>query len=488
MKTVLSHHHACKMSKRGQKATVDVPESYVHFLVPLCAVVIRGEPFSSASTNASAGAPPREQKIELMIEDLVEMFESGLEAGLKGLVDPRELAAGAGAGGGVGGGGTERILPRGKKSGSSVPTGNVVKTDRDVVEAAEDSGGKDQLPAWVEVAHAALVTGYQELVDHVARVHLGLAVAVAEGANGASSAVTEVPPPKTEIDNPQAEEDKTSQDKSTDGSPAPREGSTSHAAQTQASSSIEAGAAGAVNPKNTGTGKADDSTGRRRSSRRAVLLARRASSSADAGAGSAANHKITGGGIDAGDDPMRRSSSLSQEGTEEKKEEESMAGASNPSEDVAGKTVALPVVDPSQTRAALWALLKPMVTVGLVGYLGAEACLFAWDQAVVGGFGVMLPRVAAMMVAAAGQKLEACVTFTVMCEALLSHAQLLSVRGEAERHNLFFSMLNRSCTLTTLTCSDCSSTIDTTVIPDTAATAVVSGSAAEAAAATAVAA
>lgn len=448
MKTVLSHHHACKMSKRGQKATMDVPESYVHFLVPLCAVVTRGEPFSSTSTAAAAGAPLREQKIELMIEDLVEMFESGLEAGLKGLVDPKELAGGAGAGGGVGGGGTESTLSRGKKSGSNRSTARVVKAGRGVAEAVEDSGDKGPPPAWVEVAHATLVTGYQGLVDHVARVHLGLAVAEKEnaaedaenggngggggGVNAAGSSVAEAPLQNNETEKLQAEKDKTSQGNSADGSPGRRESSTRRASQKshRASSSTEAGTAGAANPETTGTGNADGSTGRRRSSRRASLLARRVSSSTDAGAGSAANPENTGGGNGAGDAPTRQPSSLLQEGTEKKEDEEGMVGALNAPEDVASKTVALPAVDPAQTRAALWALLKPMVTVGLVGHLGAETCLFAWDQAVVGGFGVMLPRVAAMVVAAAREKLEACVTFAVMCEALLSHAQLLSVRAK----------------------------------------------------------
>ncbi|CAN0365334.1 unnamed protein product, partial [Pylaiella littoralis] len=38
----------------------------------------------------------------------------------------------------------------------------------------------------------------------------------------------------------------------------------------------------------------------------------------------------------------------------------------------------------------------------------------------------MIPRVAAMVVVAAADKLEACVTFAVMSEALLSHAHLVS--------------------------------------------------------------
>lgn len=507
MKTVLSHHHACKMAKRGQKATMDVPESYVHFLVPLCAVITRGEPFSSSSASTAAtaaagggGAPLREQKIELMIEDLVEMFESGLEAGLKGLVDPKELA---GSGGGGGGDGVENVQPRVKKSGSARLAVRVGRTGRGgVVESVEDSGDKGPPPAWVEVAHAALVPGYQGLVDHVTRAHLGLAVTVAEevseaeeggngggggGADAAGSSVSEAspaskaeasqskpeapPPSNAENEKTQAsataegkqdkqdKQDEQAQDKTGDddgdGSSGRRRSSTTRrTSQSQkkshrAPSSLgdEAGrASGAgANPEHTESGNAGDGssdTRRRSSTRRASLKARRASSSsADAGAGSATSPENTDGGNgNPGDDasPVRRPSSLLKTGMiaegKENEEGDKVATAAKSSEDVVTKKkVALAEVDPSQARAALWTLLKPMVTVGLVGHLGAETCLFAWDQAVVGGFGVMLPRVAAMVVAAARQKLEACATFAVMCEALVSHAQLLSVREEGRK-------------------------------------------------------
>lgn len=466
---------------------MDVPESYVHFLVPLCAVITRGEQFSSAASAAAAaataGAPLREQKIELMIEDLVEMFESGLEAGLKGLVDPRELAGG-------GGGGPESVLPRGKKSGSTRPTMRVARAGRGVVESAEDSGDKGPPPAWVEVAHAALVPGFKCLVDHVTRVHLGLAVTVVEEAvegaecgdgggggdvGAAGTPITEASPAskaeaspaskaetsrpsKSENDKTQAtteehKHDKQPQDSTTDGdgSPGRRKSSTRRASLQKShrasSSTADAGTASdAAIPEHIGSGKTDTSSDRRRSStRRASLKARRpSSSSVDAGAGNATSPEGTGDGNKPGDaPPMRHPSSLPTDViTEEKEKEEDhmVAAATKSSEDVPSKSVALAEVDPSQARAALWALLKPMVTVGLVGHLGAEACLFAWDQAVVGGFGVMLPRVAAMVVAAAREKLEACATFAVMCEALLSYAQLLSVRGGKAVTTLFFAV------------------------------------------------
>ena len=479
------------MSKRGQKATVDIPESYVHFLVPLCAVITRGEPFSyaasAAAAAAAAGAPPREQKIEVMIEDLVEMFESGLEAGLKGLVDPKLLAE---SGGGGGRGGPEGVLPRGKKSGSAKPTVRAARAGRGAVESAEDSGDKGPPPAWVEVAHDALVPGFQDLVDHVTRAHLGLEVTVPEettegaedgdvgggggGVDTAGGSVTAASPtlktgaspaskaeasPASKSENEKtqaAAEEENNHDKQspdmttdTDGSPGGRETSTRRASSQKAprasSSTVDAGAAsdGAI-PERTGSGNTADTSSnrRRRPSRRESLKARRASSSfADAGAGSAGSPENTGGGNDPGDaPPTRRPSSLSKDATTEEEEEKDegnavAAAADKPSEDASSKTVTLAEVDPSQARDALWVLLKPMVTVGLVGHLGAEACLFAWDQAVISGFGVMLPRVAAMVVAAARQKLEACATFGVMREALLSHAQLLSVRVANRKPN-----------------------------------------------------
>lgn len=96
-------------------------------------------------------------------------------------------------------------------------------------------------------------------------------------------------------------------------------------------------------------------------------------------------------------------------------------------------------VNPDQARSALWALLHPIVSVGLVGHLGAEACLFAWDQAVIGGFEVMLPRITAMLLVAAGDKLEACGTFSTMSDAFLSHVHLVSVRERrGGRQDIFF--------------------------------------------------
>lgn len=43
VKTVLSYYHACKMTKPGDKATATIPDCLFHFLIPLCAVVTRGE-------------------------------------------------------------------------------------------------------------------------------------------------------------------------------------------------------------------------------------------------------------------------------------------------------------------------------------------------------------------------------------------------------------------------------------------------------------
>ncbi|CAN0365297.1 unnamed protein product, partial [Pylaiella littoralis] len=109
-----------------------------------------------------------------MIEGLVEMFEAALEAGLVGLVDPKELT---GSGGGGGGGGsilavekTARMLKAAQ--GKELPGNDSGKGD--------GGGNGDQVgfPAWVDKAHDVLVPGFQGLVDHVARVHLGLAVEV----------------------------------------------------------------------------------------------------------------------------------------------------------------------------------------------------------------------------------------------------------------------------------------------------------------------
>ncbi|CAN0299452.1 unnamed protein product, partial [Ectocarpus fasciculatus] len=195
MKTVLSYHHACKMTKRGEKATANIPESFVHFLVPLCAVITRRSSYSSSSSSssssnaaASAVAAPsslREQEIDVMIERLVEMFEGALEAGLEGLVDPKELPGVTGvSGSGAGGVATTRT----KKSTKSPKTATRAAETKET--SGDGRGGADiiSLPDWVDKSYGVLAPGFRGLVDHVARVHLGLAVPAApsEGNKGDS--------------------------------------------------------------------------------------------------------------------------------------------------------------------------------------------------------------------------------------------------------------------------------------------------------------
>lgn len=386
MKTVLSYHHACKMTKRGQKATANIPESFMHFLVPLCAVITRRSSYSSSSsssnaaattTTAAAASSLREQEIDVMIERLVEIFEGALEAGLEGLVDPKELPGGTGvSGSGAGGVATTRA----KKSARSSKTATRAAETKE--NSGDGRGGADNivLPDWVDKSYGVLVPGFRGLLDHVARVHLGLAVAAApsegnKGDNGktgdgrintadsSSSAVGETGASNAATDEQQQQPQENQQQ--------------GHDSETQPPS-----------PRRTSSA----------TSRRAALLSRGQPSSEAPSLGKGAD------GVD-------------------------MPSSSRTDSTTDSRTSAhLPEVTESQARVALWALLEPLVTVGLVGHLGANACLFAWDQAVIAGFGVMLPRVAAMVVVAAADKLGACLTFAVMSEALLSHAHLVSVR------------------------------------------------------------
>lgn len=411
MKTVLSYHHARKMGKQGDKATPDVPESFMHFLVPLCAVATSSSS-SSHSSNATAVSNLREQKIESQIEGLVEMFEGALEAGLEGLVDPKELGGGSSngssSGGGAAGAGSV-VTTRAKK------TQRAPKTARGIEPPVSDAGGggggggtgEVVLPSWVDKIHGVLVPGFTGLIDHVTRVHLGLTVAVSieggtsehkkeGGSNGeddeASVAAHERLQAGEKDRHEQLEGEITAQP------PSPR----------------------SVNP----------------ASRRATLQSRRRASSSSAAntnnSSSAGGPTTTapdsaGGGVEnekARGTPTRRRSSTISQGEEAE-------GIKNTSS-IPSEIDPPPSVNESQARTALYALLKPLVAVGLVGYLSADACLFAWDQAVIGGFGVMLPRVAAMVVAAAAEKIKACCTFPVMSEALLSHAHLVSVRREID--------------------------------------------------------
>ncbi|CAM9546561.1 unnamed protein product, partial [Hapterophycus canaliculatus] len=198
MKTVLSYHHACKMNRRGEKATIDVPDSFLHFMVPLCAVATRGAAFPSSSSSfpssshnaasaagaavaaAATSSSRREQKIEVMIEDIVEMFEAALEAGLEGLVNPQEL--GSSSSGKIGVAGSGGAGPtRAKKAAKELKTATVGAASRGRDGGGVGGGDGDEddpaPPAWVDKIFGVLVPGFQGLVDHVTRVHLGLAVA-----------------------------------------------------------------------------------------------------------------------------------------------------------------------------------------------------------------------------------------------------------------------------------------------------------------------
>lgn len=382
------------MTKQGEKASAKIPESFVCFLVPLCAVATRGATRSlsssaSHSSGAAAAAAPH-LKIESEIEGLVEMFEAALEAGLEGLVDPEEIDGG----GAVGGDARSAAAARSKK------TPRTPKSARGVVPPKiEDGGGASggssattAVPAWVEKVHGVLVPGFQELVDHVARVHLGLAVAPP----AALSSEGGVPDHKNEDG---GDGNDTTEAHLEKASPPSGEADVSGVAggKVRAAENDEQQQQQQKQSNNLGGESTAQPSSLRRvgsTSRRAALSRRRK------GASSAVNAN----GQSAGD-----------------------ITATNP-DSAGGSTVPLASVSESQARVALVALLKPLVTVGLVGHLGAEACLFAWDQAVIGGFGVMLPRVAAMVLAAAADKIQACLTFAVMSEALLSHAQIVSVR------------------------------------------------------------
>ncbi|CAM9529419.1 unnamed protein product [Ectocarpus sp. 12 AP-2014] len=383
MKTVLSYHHACKMTKRGQKATANIPESFLHFLVPLCTVITRRSSYSSSSSSSNAAATTttaaasslREQEIDVMIERLVEMFEGALEAGLEGLVDPKELPGGTEvSGSGAGGVATTRT----KKSAGSPKT--AIRAAGTKENSGDGRGGAENivLPDWVDKSYGVLVPGFRELLDHVARVHLGLAVAAApsEGNRGESG-------------------------KTGDGRINTADSSSSAVGETGASNAAtDEQQQQPQENQQQGQDRATQPPSPRRTSsatsRRAALLSQGQPSS---------EAPSLGKGVDGVDTP---SSSRTDCTTDSRTSSH------------------LPEVTESQARVALWALLEPLVTMGLVGHLGADACLFAWDQAVIAGFGVMLPRVAAMVLAAAADKLGACLTFAVMSEALLSHAHLVS--------------------------------------------------------------
>ena len=417
MKTVLSYHHACLMTKPGEKATAKIPESFVHFLVPLCAVATRGSSSSSSShgSGAVAAAAPN-LKIESQIEGLVEMFEGALEAGLEGLVDPEEL--GDGGGGDAG----SVVATRGKKASKAPKPARVAEPPKSEGAGGEcvGSSADKEVPAWVDKAHGVLIPGLQELVDHVARVHLGLAVAppVARSSEGGASEQK-----KDDGDGVHAVADAHGEN-SSPGGEAEASGVADEKARAggnddQQQRAQQSGGEGIAQPPSSPRRKSS-------ASRRASLSSRRRK-----GSSTAANAEDKSAGDPTATGPDGASDGGGGEREETGETDSTSVGRRGSSGTSAGSSaVPLASVSKSQARAALWALLKPLVAAGLVGHLGADACLFAWDQAVIGGFGVMLPRVAAMVLAAAADEIRACLTFAVMSEALLSHARVVPVREE----------------------------------------------------------
>lgn len=463
MKTVLSYHHARKMSaKPDQKASGDIPESFVHFMVPLCAVVTRGHASmvtaggggegatASADTKSGGGGASRQQTIELMIEALVEMFESALEAGLKDFADVGDASGGDGDGSGNG------TLRNGVKASHGSSGATKVQTNGDTGggSGAEERGeGDAKFPAWVGVVYGVLVPPLQGLVDHVTRVHLGLEVtadvseeenetknSLSDNDNSSSSSskatgavvgtvvTTDIPTTETVHDNG---------DSGTTLPPEPRgsaRGGPESSRREEANANDDS-----IEPNDTDTDKhqAAGEEGKRRPTTEAI---------------SKSNSETAATAETAVSPPSRRRSSARRPSQNSRRRSSANTSShrSSPrsprSPRTARANVGRMATSAHQARAALWDLLKPLVSMGLVGYLGADECLFVWDQAVIGGFGAMLPRATAMLLAAAKGKLEACGTFARMSEALLSHARLVSVRGrERERRRMMGKCTSNAC-------------------------------------------
>lgn len=462
MKTVLSYHHARKMSsKPDQKASGDIPESFVHFMVPLCTVVTRGHASTvtagggggaaaSADTKSAGGGASRQQTIELMIEGLVEMFEAALEAGLK---DFAEVGNDSGGDGGESGNGTLRNgvkALRDSSDATKVPKNGGTGNGSGVEEMGN---GDAKFPAWVGVVYGVLVPRLQGLVDHVTRVHLGLGISagaseeetetknsLSDNDNGSSSSgkangavagtlvTTDIPTTETAHDN---------DDSVSTLPPEPRESArggpeSSRREETDANDD-------SIEPNDTDTDKhqAAGQEGERRPTTEAMSR----------------NNSETAATAEAAVSPPSRRRSSARRPSQNARRRSSANTSSRRSSPrsprsprTARTNVGRMATSAHQAQAALWDLLKPLVSMGLVGYLGADECLFVWDQAVMGGFGAMLPRATAMLLAAAKGKLEACGTFARMSEALLSHARLVSVRErDIERRRMMGKLTSNAC-------------------------------------------
>ncbi|CAM9345393.1 unnamed protein product [Phaeothamnion confervicola] len=80
-------------------------------------------------------------------------------------------------------------------------------------------------------------------------------------------------------------------------------------------------------------------------------------------------------------------------------------------------------------REAVTRLLKPLVDAALVGFVSRDVCLFAWDQCLIAGFDVVLPRLAAMLAVALQEDLMSCTTFDTLRRSFEVHARLVTVEA-----------------------------------------------------------
>ncbi|CAM9327817.1 unnamed protein product, partial [Choristocarpus tenellus] len=331
MKTVLSYHHACRMSQPGLKQTDEykkIPESYLHFMIPLCAVM----------ETASPTAQPKLQEKNMgeKIADLIEMFEAALDAGLKSLVDQSEML-------------TDRKHQR--VGGHEGLEGLRYEDDED-----------KELP-WVEVAFQALLPSLPSLLNHIGQVHAGLTNSCMD-----------------DKDHRMGDGDNTGEDEK-------------------------------------GQEDIDSSHGHK--------IEQNDLGNEEYGVQVEERH---GKG-----DSKQSSQPMSHESTQGNNKED---GTEN---DRKTRGTRSSQFNAGAARRGLKALLSPLVTVSLVGYLRKDSLMFVWDQAVMGGFGAMVPRVAAMIVASIGSELMMCSSEARMALTLHTHSPTVTVsqlQELMERHCL----------------------------------------------------
>ncbi|CAM9674037.1 unnamed protein product, partial [Discosporangium mesarthrocarpum] len=380
MKTVLSYHHACKMPQKqqGQRQAdaVTIPDSYIHFIIPLCVVMETTPAVGGGGApipNPNQGKPPERQMGRVIVE-LVGMFEAALEAGLGSLATPRV------------GVGDERGSSH-PPTGSGTPTRQIPRAGGTTRKAREVVREDSVSPPWVETAFQALMGGLPALLAHIGEVYSGAL----------------------------KEEHLHSRRRGgTRESPGGRDHSNHAGAGRRGSTRGDAG-------------EEDAEDGSRKDERDDTRRLGEPGDGSEVGSDDGGRYSDTSTRNGHEDEPGGRKEAKADTGAHEEGEEGRQSKEGKEGKEKFPQAQDPPLLDPKAAKEGLRSLLMPLVSVALVGHLSKDSLVFVWDQAVMGGFHAIIPRFAAMVLASVEQELLLCSTMVRMSNVVHDHSLIITV-------------------------------------------------------------